>query len=142
MLVPFSVTCTTIPSSVARLHELIDLHLAVGCEGQEWLVDLHIIVDEMASNIEKYAYPASTGAYRVHIELQESTVELVLEDDGKAFDPMMVNETPLQGESDRPVGRLGILLVRSLAAHMEYRREEGRNMTRVVLALPGKEIKP
>ncbi|MEI6796127.1 MAG: ATP-binding protein [Methanomassiliicoccales archaeon] len=137
----FSLYCTTHPSSVVRLRDLIDEHLASIGEGQEWLADLYIVVDEMASNIEKYAYPGGGGGYNVRIDMFDDAVELFFEDEGVAFDPLAVRETPLRGETDRPVGRMGILLVSSLASHMEYRREKGRNVTRVVLALPGKEIK-
>jgi anti-sigma regulatory factor (Ser/Thr protein kinase) len=140
MVPPFSITCTTRPSSLALLHESIDKRLAPLGEGQEWLADVHIIVDEMASNIEKYAYPSGEGSYVLNVKTLDAAVELVFEDEGVVFDPLAVHEMPLQGETDRPVGRLGLLLVRSLAERMEYNREAGRNVTKIVLALAGKEI--
>lgn len=141
MVGPFSLVCSTNPSSVARLHAMIDERMASVGEEQEWLADLHIVVDEMASNIEKYAYPGGGGGYCVRVNRFDDAVELFFEDKGGEFDPLAVRETPLQGETDRPIGRMGILLVRSLASHMEYHRENGQNVTRIVLAIPAKEIK-
>jgi anti-sigma regulatory factor (Ser/Thr protein kinase) len=136
---PLVAICSTRPSSVATLHQLVDKHFPDG-EGQEWRADLHVIVDEMASNVEKYAYPEGRGEYELHIVGVEGRVEITLTDQGEAFDPTLVKEDPLAGESDRPPGGMGILLVRALAESMEYRREGGRNITKIVLPLSGKEI--
>jgi anti-sigma regulatory factor (Ser/Thr protein kinase) len=118
---------------------LVDEHFAAG-KGAEWLADLHVIVDEMASNVEKYAYPDGEGKYEFLASLSEGRVRLCFVDAGDPFDPTLVKESPLDGESDHPPGGLGILLVRSLAERMEYQRENARNVTTITLALSGKGI--
>jgi serine/threonine-protein kinase RsbW len=117
---------------------LLDEHFPEG-KGEDWLADAHIIVDEMASNVEKYAY-AEAGEYEFTASVCEGRMNLSFSDAGRPFDPTLVKETPLDGESDRPLGGLGILLVRNLAERMEYHREKGRNMTSISLRLTGKGI--
>jgi anti-sigma regulatory factor (Ser/Thr protein kinase) len=134
--------CTVDPSSIHMLHDAIDRCLMPDGEGEEWLSDLHVILDEMASNIEKYAYPEGNGVYDVSIIVGDDHVELVFEDSGIEFDPLEVEEEPLNCESDRPVGRLGILLVKALSQSVGYERSGSVNRTRIVVPLLAKENKP
>ena len=63
-------------------------------------------------------------------------LRLEIEDDGPRFDPFAVAdpETDLSLE-ERPIGGLGLLLVRTLAAEGRYERRGERN--RVVLDFSG-----
>ena len=133
----FELRCRTYPPSVEMVQEFIDQHLG-GVE-EDWISDLHVIADELASNIEKFAYRPGQGEYIVRMVITEESVDIIFEDDGREFDPTQVEEMALDGDPDRPVGNLGILLVRNLSDGLTYSRQAGRNITTVVKRLPCKE---
>lgn len=139
MKVSCELSCTTRPSSVAGVHDLIDHHLASLDPNDDWLPDVHIIADELTSNIEKYAYGADRGTYLVRISLEKGCLEVDFEDEGEEFDPTQVREFPIDGHHDRPPGNLGILLVMRLADRMSYSRRGGKNVTTVAMRIPRKK---
>ncbi len=132
----YELKCTTRPSSVAMVHDFVDRCLAPLDPDNGWLSDVHVIADEMASNIEKYAYGTGRGSYSVRITADEGRLELDFEDAGKEFNPIGVKELSIAGDCDRPVGNLGILLVMNLADRIGYARREGQNVTSVVIRIP------
>jgi serine/threonine-protein kinase RsbW len=99
--------------------------------GAEYLALL--AVEELVTNCIKYAYDDS-HEHRIRIAIHLSEVEMVvtIEDDGHPFDPRSLPEPdtglPLE---DRPIGGLGIHLLRNLFDTLDYSRLEGHN--RVVL---------
>jgi anti-sigma regulatory factor (Ser/Thr protein kinase) len=137
--VSYELKCTTRPSSVAVVHDFIDRYLACFDPDKDWLPDVHVIADELASNIEKYAYGTDTGPYLVRISLENGCLEIDFEDMGKEFDPTRIKEVPFDGHHDRPAGKLGILLVLRLADRVRYARRGGQNVTSVALRIPRKK---
>jgi len=58
--------------------------------------------------------------------------EVVVTDDGPAFDPLGAPEPDMSlGVEERPVGGLGIALVRKLMDETEYERRDGKNRLRL-----------
>lgn len=89
--------------------------------------ELLLAYDELASNVANHARRAT----RLRIEVRRRTngaVVLVLEDDGARFDPLArARPRTDQTLEDRPIGGLGILLVRELSESVRYERRAGRN---------------
>jgi anti-sigma regulatory factor (Ser/Thr protein kinase) len=64
----------------------------------------------------------------VAVELREDAVEMTIQDEGPAFDPLLLPEPDVTAALDeRRPGGLGVHLVRKLMDRVEYRRTEGRN---------------
>lgn len=88
-----------------------------------------LAIDEVVSNCVKYGY-ADPHEHHIEIELgfENGTLELVVIDDGGEFNPLEHPEpdTTLPLE-ERPIGGLGIHLLRKMADRLEYRRTDGRN---------------
>ncbi len=135
MRVSYELQCTTQPSSVTAIHDFIDHCLMSLHPTHVSLPEVHVIADELASNIEKYAYGAGCGTYSVRVAFDKASLELQFEDAGKAFNPIDVKELPIDGDHNRPAGSLGILLVMELADTIRYSRREGRNVTSVVICV-------
>jgi len=97
---------------------------------KELLHDLLVIADEVVSNWLKYG---RTGAKEPEMEIQASVepsrLLLRFTDTGPAFNPLEVEspdlDIPLE---ERPIGGLGVHLVRALTDSQRYERTNGRNM--------------
>ena len=89
----------------------------------------NLALEELITNCIKYGYD-DDGEHVIEIELNFSGGELVLTlvDDGHPFNPLELPEpdTDLPVE-DRPIGGLGIHLLRKMSDRMEYARLENQN---------------
>lgn len=90
---------------------------------------LVVAVDEAISNILRHAYDeAANPAVTIEALADADGVEVTLTDSGRPFDPLEWVPAPLEGgAAERPVGGLGIHLMRSLVDRLTYRREEAAN---------------
>lgn len=99
--------------------------------GAEYLALL--AVEELVTNCIKYAYDDLLEHWiRIGIHLAGDELMVSIEDDGHPFDPRSLPEPdtrlPLE---ERPIGGLGIHLLRNLFDALDYSRVDGHN--RVVL---------
>ena len=94
-------------------------------------MQIDVAIDELFSNIARYAYPDGPGKATVGIEFDEENrmCSVVFSDEGIPFDPLAQQapdtSLPLM---DRPVGGLGIFLVKKTMDAMEYERRGDRNV--------------
>lgn len=89
----------------------------------------NLAIEEFATNSIKYGYD-DTKEHLIEVSLSLSSGKLVLIiiDDGHAFNPLEAPEPKVGlAAEDRPVGGLGIYLVRKMSDQMEYVREGGKN---------------
>ncbi len=87
-----------------------------------------IVVDEIFSNIARYAYSPDTGGAAVRIAVDEY-VTIEFEDSGVAYNPLS-SETPdisLSAE-EREIGGLGLFIVKNIMDSVEYRRDGNKNI--------------
>jgi serine/threonine-protein kinase RsbW len=96
----------------------------------ELVMTIHLVLDEVVANIINHAYDDSAEhQIRVTLALEGSELGIRVEDDGRAFDPLAAPppdlDLPLE---ERPVGGLGIHIVRSVMDAVEYQRDGGRNV--------------
>ncbi len=57
----------------------------------------------------------------------------MIEDDGIAFDPLIAPPPDLDSDiEDRPIGGLGVYLVKEMMDEVEYARADGRNRVTLV----------
>ena len=91
---------------------------------------LMLAVEEAVVNVMSYAYPLGTqGDINVTASATEQSLKFIISDEGKAFDPTVrdLADTTLSVE-DRPIGGLGILLVKKLMDTINYERVNGKNV--------------
>ena len=92
---------------------------------------LHIVLDEIASNIVKHS--GATGfSVEVAFPSDPAGVQLVFSDDGAPYDPLAHADpdTALSAE-ERPIGGLGILMVKKMSDSVTYERVRDRNVLTV-----------
>lgn len=87
-----------------------------------------IAVDEIFSNIARYAYNPEVGGAAVRI-IADGDITIEFEDNGTAYDPLSGDDpdTSLSAE-DREIGGLGMFMVKNIMDSVEYRREGNRNI--------------
>lgn len=89
----------------------------------------NLAIEELATNCIKYGY-SDSQPHLIHIELTLLPEELIITvtDDGNPFDPLQQSapDTTLSVE-DRPIGGLGLHLLRQMSDHFAYSRLQGNN---------------
>jgi serine/threonine-protein kinase RsbW len=91
--------------------------------------ELHLVLDELLSNVVRHGY-GQQGPYRITVSLgfKRGVLRLEITDDAGRFNPLDAPEPDLGLPlADRPVGGLGILLVKRLMDELKYSRVKGRN---------------
>ncbi|MBS9476135.1 ATP-binding protein [Ancylobacter radicis] len=98
---------------------------------------LTLAVDEFVNNAVDYGYgDGRPGEIGVHVRHLGDALELTLTDDGDPFDPFNAPPPDLTGSlEERRIGGLGVHLVRTMADSFAYKREDGRNVVSLRLAL-------
>lgn len=101
------------------------------------LASIHVVLDEIITNIIKYAYEHPRVSHQIEIEIEKCGQELHVQvsDDGKMFDPLeyhAVGRAKLASVEAAPVGGVGIRIVKSLVKKLTYAREKGRNILKFV----------
>ena len=106
---------------------------ALGCSAKAQ-TQIAVALDELLSNIVRYAYGPRRGDMTVRMEAdpENRTVSITLIDSGDPFDPLKAPE-PDTGlpASERQIGGLGIFLVRKTMDGLSYVREQGKNMVTI-----------
>ena len=91
---------------------------------------LRLAVEEAVVNVMEYAYPkGTTGDVNIRATSNGRRLKFIITDAGVSFNPTEVAaaDTTLSAE-ERPVGGLGILLVRELMDSINYERIDGKNV--------------
>ena len=99
--------------------------------------NIRLAVEEAVVNVIDYAYPVGTsGDITVQALSDSRKLKFVIIDSGIAFDPTEAAQadTSLSVE-DRPIGGLGLLLVRELMDSINYERIDGRNTLTLIKGL-------
>jgi serine/threonine-protein kinase RsbW len=104
--------------------------------GRETCLRLTLLVEELFTNTVVHGHGADSEApIRLECEVAPGRLALTYEDTGPAHDPFAQVVAPEADATveDRPVGGLGVLLVRAMAQQVEYRRAGDRNRISLVI---------
>ena len=91
---------------------------------------LNLAVEEAVVNVMNYAYPQGTvGDINIEAKGDDNQLEFIISDTGTPFDPTAKAEvdTTLSAE-ERPIGGLGIHLVRQIMDGVTYERKDNKNI--------------
>ena len=88
-----------------------------------------LALEELVTNSIKYGYDdQDEHVIQVQVELALEGVTIVVEDDGHPFNPLEQVEPDMNLPLDqRPIGGLGLHLLRKLSDRMDYAWQNGRN---------------
>jgi anti-sigma regulatory factor (Ser/Thr protein kinase) len=92
------------------------------------IMEVQLALEEACTNVAKYAYPGKDGTIHIVARVHGDRLVLIIEDDGIPFDPTTHTVTLSQaGTKDRPVGGLGIHLIRCYVDGMSFEFRDGKN---------------
>jgi anti-sigma regulatory factor (Ser/Thr protein kinase) len=90
-----------------------------------------VAVDEVYTNIASYAYPSVVGDATIEFEVDDATgiASITFRDQGIPYNPLEKEDPDINlPAEERPIGGLGIFLVRKLMDEVLYRYENGSNI--------------
>jgi anti-sigma regulatory factor (Ser/Thr protein kinase) len=125
---------------LGRGLDVLEAALRAGRVPEEAVLDLRLVAEELLTNVAKYAH-ADEGEHwvRVRLELLADEVTLEFTDDGRPFDPLAAGPLELAPGGERPIGGLGLELVRSLVDAAEYARLGSENVLTLRKRVGGSE---
>jgi len=130
----FVVAASPAGNDVAPLCDAADAYVAARGAGDRPRYALRLVVEELLTNVAKYA--CARGSVEVRVRTGADGIVVRIEDDGVAFDPTaaVAPEAPATIDAAR-VGGLGLKLVRASVRRMTYRRDGGRNVVECEIPL-------
>jgi anti-sigma regulatory factor (Ser/Thr protein kinase) len=101
--------------------------------GEDFYYDIRLALEEAVSNTIKYGYEdEQVHMIRVRAGMENQEFFIEIEDDGKAFNPLGTPDPNLSlPVEEKPIGGLGIYLLRAVMDQVEYRRDGKRNILRM-----------
>ena len=127
-------------NDIQQIPQLADFVETIAREkhlSQSLAMGINLALEEAVSNVILYAYPKETdGLVDVEAILRKDSLEFIIVDGGVPFDPTTapVVDTALPAE-ERPIGGLGIHLVRELMDAISYERKNEKNYLRMIKKL-------
>lgn len=117
-------------AEISRLAQFVD---EVGEEFNltpDIVFNLNLVLEEAVANVINYAYPKEEHQnIFLSAKLHEGSIVFVLTDTGKEFDPTAAPEADITlSAEDRPIGGLGIFLIRQIMNEVKYERIDGKNV--------------
>lgn len=117
------------PDSLERINDAIE---SISVQ-EEWPQDLlfttTLVLEELALNVVNHAYGGRPGEFEIIITSEDESLTIEIVDSGPAFN--VLTDAPMPDVNaiieERPVGGLGVYLVKSMMDELTYKREGDRN---------------
>ena len=120
-----------LPENLPRVMEFVETKLEVAGCPMKTITVIDLAVEEIFVNIAKYAYAPETGKARIALDINMSTGEAVITfaDRGTPYNPLEKEDPNVHLSADeRPIGGLGIYLVKETMDSVTYVREDDCNI--------------
>ncbi|MBQ0125316.1 MAG: SpoIIE family protein phosphatase [Clostridiales bacterium] len=118
-------------SDISAITEFMEAELEkIDCP-MKTVIQVNIAIDELYSNIVKYAYPKAPGPAKVElIETSEPhAIKIRFTDDGVPYNPLTKEDPDITlSAEERNIGGLGIFMVKKSMDDMHYEYKDGKNI--------------
>ena len=122
-----SATVENIPIVTAFVDEQLE---TLGCPIKAQM-QIDIAIDELFGNIAQYAYNPEIGSATVRVEVSEDPMAVIITfiDGGIPYDPLKADDPDITlSAEDRPLGGLGIYMVKKSMDEITYEYKDGKNI--------------
>ncbi len=121
--------------NLSKIEAWIDSFCESHFPAVEFRHKMHLVVEELFMNAVMHGYGADRDDGPVWLALHPlpEGAALVIEDDAPPFNVLKDGPAPdtRSGVEDRPIGGLGIMLVRNMADHVSYEYDKRNRITTV-----------
>ena len=132
------ITVDTLPENVDVLSEFVNSYLEKYTDNKRAIAQINVAIDELFSNIVKFAYHPEIGKAKLRIELRKDPVSIRITfiDHGRPFNPLDIlsPDTDLSLE-ERNIGGLGIFIVKKTMDEVTYEYKDGQNILTIKKSL-------
>ncbi|MBP5770861.1 MAG: SpoIIE family protein phosphatase [Bacteroidaceae bacterium] len=124
---------------VPRLNDFVQEVCLKAGFASDVTMQLRLAVEEAVVNVMNYAYPPGTpGNVTLEVQTTDTRIQFTIIDSGVAFDPTAIPEVDTTLSAlERPIGGLGIHLVRQIMDEVRYERSGTLNvltLTKIISA--------
>ncbi len=127
-------TTEALLENIPAVTEFVDKKLEeISCP-LKIITQINIAVDEIFSNIARYAYKPDSGPATIRVEAEQDPPAAVITfiDKGRPYDPLSNGDPDVSlPAEEREVGGLGIFLVRKMMDEVTYEYKDGKNILRI-----------
>lgn len=124
----YDVTMKANISSIPQIRDMLGQIMVSSSFSQHEILEAQLALEEACTNIIMYAYPSGDGMIYISAEVKCGILKIDIIDQGVPFDTASyVAILPAGKLEDRPVGGMGIYIIRKLMDEISYERREGLN---------------
>ena len=108
-------------------------------EEEEWSPALtfktNLVLEEFGLNIMNYGYEEGIHSFDISLISSSDSITIEFVDDGRPFNPLEDGKPPVTDGAveERPIGGLGIFFVMEMTEDFQYRREDSKNRSTMVI---------
>ena len=115
---------------ITQLAEFIEQFAEQAGLDMALTMNLNLALEEAVSNVMMYAYPEGTkGQLEIEAGFENGKCTFVISDSGVPFDPTTKQDADISlSVEERPIGGLGIFLVKNIMDSVSYTRKGEKNV--------------
>ena len=122
----------TVSASMGQLRlvsDFVEAGITAAGGGQENLRKILVAVDELFSNIVRYAYGGGAGEAEISLEVKDGVASVCFVDSGIPYNPLEKEDPDVElSAEERRVGGLGVYMVKKSMDAVEYEHRDGKNV--------------
>ncbi|MFA5849370.1 MAG: ATP-binding protein [Bacteroidales bacterium] len=118
-----------------KIEELTKVAQFIEELGEEWglpvplVFSLNLVMEEALTNTISYGFE-DDGSHTIEININKtgSLLTIIITDDGQEYDPTQKKDPDISlPAEERPIGGLGIFLIKKIMDSVHYKRMDNRN---------------
>lgn len=128
-------TVAAVVDNLDRVTDFVNEQLEMMDCPMKLQMKIAVVIDEVFSNIAKYAYPEGCGDATILVESVNAPagMRMTFIDRGLYYDPLQKEDPDITlGISERQVGGLGVLMIKKLMDDIRYEYKDGQNRLTIV----------
>lgn len=125
----YTLNLTNDINQVPQLAEWVEMVAEAAELPMDKVFQLNLAMEEAVVNVMNYAYPGQEGMpVTLGADILDGSIRFVIDDAGVPFDPTQKEDPDLTlSAEERPIGGLGIMLVRQFMQEISYEYKDGHN---------------